>query len=95
MEREYYEKRKEFARLSKLRQELESVPRQRQCHRYRWHQTETMFDVEIPMFTPCDDDDLWLIVDEEQLQVAIKRDPSFGAVVVSGDSSELGVVDGQ
>lgn len=82
LEREYYYKQKEAARLSKIRQEMESIPRDRQCHRYRWRQSETTFDVEIPMHTPCDEEDLWLVVEKDQLQVAMKRDDSFGAITV-------------
>lgn len=89
MERAYYEKQKlkndkVFQRLAALRHDLESIPMQKQCHRYRWRQTETMFDVEIPMPKPCEDDKLWLVVESEQLQVAVKTDETFGAVVVRG-----------
>lgn len=82
LEREYYYKQKEAARLSKVRQEMESIPRDRQCHRYRWRQSETTFDVEIPMHTSCDEEDLWLVVEKDHLQVAMKRDDSFGAITV-------------
>lgn len=42
------------------------------------------------MLTPCNDDDLWLVVDSEQLQVAIKTDESFGAITVGWVPTKLG-----
>ena len=86
MEREFYYKnhnRKEAKRLGELKKQLEDLPRQRQCHRYRWTQTKTTFDVEIPLLNACEDKDLYLVVEKDQFQVAIKTDDSFGAITVS------------
>lgn len=83
LEREFYYNQKEAKRLGEVRKQVEEMPRQRQCHRYRWTQTETKFDVEIPMLKACEDKDLYLIVDKDQMQVAIKTDESFGAITVS------------
>ncbi|CAM9265090.1 unnamed protein product [Ascophyllum nodosum] len=90
MEREFYYKnhnRKEAKRLGELKKQLEDLPRQRQCHRYRWTQTKTTFDVEIPLLNACEDKDLYLVVEKDQFQVAIKTDDSFGAItgVFPGD----------
>lgn len=85
MEREFYQNQKEFKRLAQLKKELEDLPKQRQCHRYRWTQTETTFDVEIPMQKVCEDKDLYLVVEKDQMQVAIKTDEAFGAITVGGD----------
>ncbi|CAN0227249.1 unnamed protein product [Pylaiella littoralis] len=96
LEREYYEKAKkrntrkrqeDIDRLTKLRHNLKDLPMQRQCHRYRWTQTERTFDVEIPMLKACKDEDLFLVVERDQMQVAIKTDESFGAItgVFPGD----------
>lgn len=82
MEREFYQNQKEFKRLAQLKKELEDLPKQRQCHRYRWTQTETTFDVEIPMHKACEDKDLYLVVEKDQMQVAIKTDEAFGAITV-------------
>lgn len=91
LEREYYEKamkrntrkrQEDIDRLTKLRHNLKDLPMQRQCHRYRWTQTETTFDVEIPMLKACKDEDLYLVVQKDQMQVAIKTDESFGAITV-------------
>lgn len=82
MEREFYQNQQEFARLGELKKKLADMPKQKQCHRYRWTQTETTFDVEIPIHKPCDDEDLYLVVDKDQLQVAIKTDEPFGAITV-------------
>lgn len=85
LEAEYYERQrlkydKEFQMRAKMRHELESIPMEKQCHRYRWRQTETAFDVEIPMLTACEDDQLWLVVEQDQLQVAVRNDDTFGAI---------------
>ncbi|CAN0045483.1 unnamed protein product [Ectocarpus sp. 6 AP-2014] len=96
LEREYYERAKkrntrkrqeDIDRLTELRHNLRDLPMQRQCHRYRWTQTETTFDVEIPMLKACRDEDLYLVVEKDQMQVAIKTDESFGAItgVFPGD----------
>lgn len=85
MEREFYQNQKEFKRLAQLKKELEDLPKQRQCHRYRWTQTETTFDVEIPMQKACEDKDLYLVVEKDQMQVAIKTDEAFGAITVGGN----------
>eukprot|EP00904_Undaria_pinnatifida_P007904 jgi/Undpi1/4243/HiC_scaffold_16.g07609.m1 len=87
MEREFYQNQKEFTRLAQLKKELEDLPKQRQCHRYRWTQSETTFDVEIPMQKVCDEKDLYLVVEKDQMQVAIKTDEAFGAItgVFPGD----------
>ncbi|CAM9957370.1 unnamed protein product [Laminaria digitata] len=87
MERKFYQNQKEFKRLAQLKKELEDLPKQRQCHRYRWTQTETTFDVEIPMQKVCEDKDLYLVVEKDQMQVAIKTDEAFGAItgVFPGD----------
>ncbi|CAM9925394.1 unnamed protein product [Hapterophycus canaliculatus] len=91
LEREYYERAKQHNarkrqedvdRLTKLRHNLRDLPMQRQCHRYRWTQTKTTFDVEIPMLKACKDEDLYLVVEKDQMQVAIKTDESFGAITV-------------
>lgn len=91
LEREYYERAKkhntrkrqeDIDRLTKLRHDLKDLPKQRQCHRYRWTQTERTFDVEIPMLKACKDEDLYLVVEKDQMQVAIKTDESFGAITV-------------
>lgn len=91
LEREYYERAKrhntrkrqeDIDRLTKLKHNLRDLPKQRQCHRYRWTQTETTFDVEIPMLKACKEEDLYLVVERDQLQVAIKTDESFGAITV-------------
>lgn len=84
MEREFYYKQQETRRLGELKKQLQDLPKQRQCHRYRWTQTETAFDVEIPMLRPCEDKDLYLVVEKDQMQVAIKTDESFGAITVRG-----------
>lgn len=89
LEAEYYERQrlkydKEFQMRAKMRHELESIPMEKQCHRYRWRQTETAFDVEIPMLTACEDDQLWLVVEQDQLQVAVRNDDTFGAITVGG-----------
>lgn len=85
LEREFYQNQKEFTRLAQLKKELEDLPKQRQCHRYRWTQTETTFDMEIPMQKVCDEKDLYLVVEKDQMQVAIKTDEAFGAITVSGN----------
>lgn len=82
MERDFYQNQKELTRLGELKQKLADLPKQRQCHRYRWTQTETTFDMEIPIHKPCDDKDLFLVLDKDQLQVAIKTDEPFGAITV-------------
>ncbi|CAM9732277.1 unnamed protein product, partial [Sphacelaria rigidula] len=84
-EKLYYEKErlkqdKEFQKLAKMRYEYDAMPMERQCHRYRWRQTKNTMDVEIPMLKACDDDQLWLVVEKDQLQVAVRNDDSFGAV---------------
>lgn len=78
-----------------MRHELESIPMQKQCHRYRWRQTETMFDVEIPMLTACEDDQLWLVVEQDQLQVAVRNDDTFGAITVGRVIGRRPVPDGR
>lgn len=70
-----------------MRYEYDAMPMERQCHRYRWRQTKNTMDVEIPMLKACDDDQLWLVVEKDQLQVAVRNDDSFGAVTVSGFST--------
>ncbi|CAM9188025.1 unnamed protein product [Choristocarpus tenellus] len=83
MEREYYEAAKqhqEVQRLKDLKTEIDEFPRHRQCHRYRWHQMENTFDVEIPVATSCRVDDLHLVLEPEQFMLAINNDESFGAV---------------
>lgn len=85
MEREYYNDQPELKRLKLLRKQLEDLPKQRQCHRYRWTQTETTFDVEIPMHKPCEDKDLYLVVEKDQMQVAVRTDEAFGAITVGVD----------
>lgn len=82
MERNKRKRQEDIDRLTKLRHNLRDLPKQRQCHRYRWTQTETTFDVEIPMLKACTDEDLYLVVERDQMQVAIKTDESFGAITV-------------
>lgn len=83
MKRNTRKRQEDIDRLTKLKHNLRDLPKQRQCHRYRWTQTETTFDVEIPMLKACKDEDLYLVVEKHQMQVAIKTDESFGAIVVS------------
>lgn len=91
LEREYYERAKkhntrkrqeDIDKLAKLTHNLKDLPKQRQCHRYRWTQTKRTFDVEIPMLRACKDEDLYLVVQKDEMQLAIKTDESFGVISV-------------
>jgi len=75
-EKEYYER-------ELLRQEMRQVPLERECHRYRWKQTDDLITVEIPIPKLCLPKDVSLILSETQFMVSIKNDPDFGEV--SGD----------
>ncbi|CAM9285343.1 unnamed protein product [Discosporangium mesarthrocarpum] len=76
LEREYYEN----IRLQNVKRALDEFPRHRQCHRYRWHQKEEVFDVEIPMLNPCTEESLYLAILPDQLQIAVRNDDTFGAI---------------
>lgn len=71
----------EYYRRENIKQRLREVPMEKECHQYRFKQTEEEIFVDIPIPYPVKPEDMILVLTEDQFMLQLKNHPDYPEII--------------